>query len=435
MENQKKKENLLSTWKEIAAYLDCTDRTCRRWEAKCGLPVHRVDKSPKAMVFALKNELDDWLIQQRNSLKSDLRIVIKKRILLSLLIAVPLLTIAILLITSRLASMTPADFDIKGSTFTFMNEKGKPLWEYDTEIENLSATQIYRHHFQQVKIVADSKIYPHLIIKDLNHDGRKEVLLSIQTVNELNEGKLICFNWKGRVLWTIQTGRVLEYGGKTYSPDYRISYMNVADIDHDGDMEVLLVSAQRYFFPTQFLVLDHNGKIIGEYWNTGRISDFSVVDIDEDGINEIILGGCNNAYNKACIIVFDHKNIDGFSPQTADYSSSSFQTGTENFYILFPNTDVCLTEAPRGSINRMDILSNQKLLIREAHTLLYFVVDFHMKVEKILLSDTFRRKHKKAKEAGLISSDFDDASLEALVRQVLYWNGSEWVSTPTKVQR
>ena len=58
-----KKENLLSSWKEIAAYLDCNVRTCLRWEKNHGLPVHRIDPTSRSTVFAYTEELDEWLVQ------------------------------------------------------------------------------------------------------------------------------------------------------------------------------------------------------------------------------------------------------------------------------------------------------------------------------------------------------------------------------------
>jgi hypothetical protein len=58
-ENQQKK--ILATWKEIADYLNCSVRTCIRWEADAGLPVHRVEDAPKTRVFAYPHELDAWL--------------------------------------------------------------------------------------------------------------------------------------------------------------------------------------------------------------------------------------------------------------------------------------------------------------------------------------------------------------------------------------
>jgi tetratricopeptide (TPR) repeat protein len=71
-------EELLESWKEISAYLNRNIRTCQYWEQKHGLPVHRLEDSPKARVFAYKKELDSWLqeklhegeLVQRNILAS-----------------------------------------------------------------------------------------------------------------------------------------------------------------------------------------------------------------------------------------------------------------------------------------------------------------------------------------------------------------------------
>jgi len=64
---------VLDSWKEISAYL-CRDvRTCRRWEEQLGLPVHRLNGSPKARVRAYKDEVDRWLemkLHEREIVKS-----------------------------------------------------------------------------------------------------------------------------------------------------------------------------------------------------------------------------------------------------------------------------------------------------------------------------------------------------------------------------
>jgi tetratricopeptide (TPR) repeat protein len=56
MENRR----VLDNWKEIAAYLGRTGKTCRNWEKEYGLPVHRLDGSPRAHVFAYADEIDHW---------------------------------------------------------------------------------------------------------------------------------------------------------------------------------------------------------------------------------------------------------------------------------------------------------------------------------------------------------------------------------------
>lgn len=62
MGNQAEKKTF-DSWKEIAAYLRRTEKTCRRWEKDLGLPIHRLEESPRARVYAHKDEIDAWVIK------------------------------------------------------------------------------------------------------------------------------------------------------------------------------------------------------------------------------------------------------------------------------------------------------------------------------------------------------------------------------------
>jgi tetratricopeptide (TPR) repeat protein len=52
-------EERLNSWKEIAAHLNCGERTAKRWEKTRGLPVRRLPGGP-GLVFALTSEIDAW---------------------------------------------------------------------------------------------------------------------------------------------------------------------------------------------------------------------------------------------------------------------------------------------------------------------------------------------------------------------------------------
>ena len=54
---------LLESWKEISAYLKRSVKTCQLWEVKLGLPIHRLDGTPSARVFAKPEDLDAWLAE------------------------------------------------------------------------------------------------------------------------------------------------------------------------------------------------------------------------------------------------------------------------------------------------------------------------------------------------------------------------------------
>src|SRR6516225_9047302 len=53
-------QKTLDSWKQIAAYLDRSERTVRRWEAHEGLPVHRREHEKQDTVFAYRHELETW---------------------------------------------------------------------------------------------------------------------------------------------------------------------------------------------------------------------------------------------------------------------------------------------------------------------------------------------------------------------------------------
>jgi tetratricopeptide (TPR) repeat protein len=54
----------LESWKEISFYLQRSIKTCQRWEVELGLPIHRLDGTPSARVFANPDELDAWMAEK-----------------------------------------------------------------------------------------------------------------------------------------------------------------------------------------------------------------------------------------------------------------------------------------------------------------------------------------------------------------------------------
>jgi len=54
-------EKRLNSWKEIASFFGCDERTVKRWETTRGLPVHRIPNGQRSPVFAYESELRAWL--------------------------------------------------------------------------------------------------------------------------------------------------------------------------------------------------------------------------------------------------------------------------------------------------------------------------------------------------------------------------------------
>ena len=58
-------EKRLDSWKEIAAYLSRDVTTVQRWEKREGMPVHRHVHDKRGSVYALAEELDEWVQSRR----------------------------------------------------------------------------------------------------------------------------------------------------------------------------------------------------------------------------------------------------------------------------------------------------------------------------------------------------------------------------------
>ncbi|BDC51669.1 hypothetical protein F183_A39840 [Bryobacterales bacterium F-183] len=64
MEVRNQPQKTLESWKQIAAYLERSERTVRRWELSQGLPVHRRENERQDSVFAFRHEIEAWRRQR-----------------------------------------------------------------------------------------------------------------------------------------------------------------------------------------------------------------------------------------------------------------------------------------------------------------------------------------------------------------------------------
>jgi len=425
----------LHTWKEIASYLHITVRTCYRWEKKYGMPVLRLDEVGKSRVFAAKDELDRWL-KNRSSSISDSNITSPRKVEFKWIYFTGFiisLVLILAIVSGIFSEKEPIDFRIENSKLIILGKNGRKLWTYDTKLNNLKSDIHYKAFFQVKTLTKEDIAYlPHLIIKDIDKDGHSEVLFSVQTEDEFNEGKLICFNQKGNILWEFKTDRELLFGTDLYSSDYRILGFDIIDTEMNGESKIFVISIHKHYFPCRLNLLNSKGETVGEYWNSGYFQDFIYTDLNEDGNKEIIVVGQNNEYRKACIAVLDTKNLMGSSPQFIDkYKCDEFSRGNELFYILMPRTDVDLNEAPKSeALSAINLLKNKTIEVHTFVSRLYLEFSLSLEIINIHTSHAFETKHANAVLNGLIKSKLNDEYLNTLEEGILYFNGSAWVSEP-----
>jgi len=429
-----KKENLLASWKEIASYLDRNISTCRRWEKTHGLPVYRIDEKSKSSVFAYKDEIDKWLEDKLNKVAHQRNYLSKIKWQKSLYFIGP--TIAVLTILFFIVlpyDPQPADFKIQNSKLIILNENGKELWQYDTGIKNFIDENEYRSHFQirrKNPNLPFDVLLPFLIIEDINQDGKREVLFCTHTQDRYGGGVLFCFNHKGDQLWDFKAGRKIKFGQRNYSSDFWIRGFLTDDLDNDGRHEIVLISNVVGFFPAQLVILDTEGEILGEYWNSGQFSDLALKDMNGDGRKEIIVATMNNEHGKASLIIFDSTSVNGSSPQNnPKYTCEELETGSQICYILFPRTEVDSIEHPQDNITEIDILDDDRIMVITKISTIIYIFNHDLRLEEARLSHTFKQKYKTYQLEGKIEKELnEEACRRDLMNGLLYYDGKNWTS-------
>lgn len=454
---EENKGRLLSSWKEIADYLKCDVRTCRRWELTRGLPIHRLDGGQKSRIFAYQRELDDWVkgigrlaaareADGRETEDPDIASQVPSEARTRrkfLYLAVPIFAAGALLFLFSARPfarrLQPADFRIDGQELVILAKSGQEMWRFDTGLEGLRDDRAYHRRFQ-LKTYPGPQSGPDLpwiIIRDINGDGRPEVLFCTWTIDERGGGLLLCFSDRGRELWRFQGGREMRCGSRQYGRHYNTAGFDTLDTDGDGRLEVIVINHQTPNWLAQLAVLDPDGRLTGEYWNAGHLSDFTQADLDGDGAQEILVVGLNNEYGKGCLITFDPGRVSGGSPQSKpDYTCQGIGPGTETHYLLFPRTDVDLAANPVEAIGEVVVEGPNLLSLETTISGIYFILDFKLAVEDVNLSHGFMTMHRQALEAGKVHSDLNDPRYkETLMQGVLYFDGRGWTTTPTRVNR
>lgn len=207
---------------------------------------------------------------------------------------------------SNVVSSSVTSCSFSGSNVTAKDSTGKELWNYTVGSTVTKCT-----------------------VGDINNDGTNEVVAGTDR-DGTDKGVVYALSREGVKLWSYKTGATGIFWPDDQMP---VIAIRIADVDNDGNPEVVTLSYHYYWYPERLCVFNgKTGELKGDYWNPGRAtSDDSVVvaDLDGDGINEIIVGsGNNDSGNVAAVYVLKGNNVSGQAPP---YYGSSSQ-GTQIWY-------------------------------------------------------------------------------------------------------
>jgi hypothetical protein len=423
----KKKNDLLSSWKEIAAYLDCDVRTAHRWEKEYGLPVHRLGKGSRARVFAYEHELEAWLRRKSENDYQDTKPSFIKTAMMAAATVLILGLIGVFVYQLFIFDHTPHDFRIEQTELIILNREGHELWRHNFQLDTNLNNEFYRLRFQN-RTVKDLLAYlPAIQIRDINDDGKKEVLFSIA---EIADNRFFCFSHNGKELWRVKSGKELTFGSKVYADNFNIDRFRTIDFNGDGLFEVFLLASHNHEFPTQMLQVDHEGKILAEYWHSGRIIDMVPADINMDGHKDLIIAGVNNQFDSPFIAVFDVDDISGCSPNTGEYSCAALEPGSEKYYIRLPFTETAQMSIPLENMGHIRQLTNNVFAFQTRPVNLEYRFDRQFRLLEIRDSHDFEMLFQEAQAQGRIGDISRREYVDSLKDRIRWYNGEKWVPEP-----
>ncbi len=355
-----------------------------------------------------------------------------KLLMMTMFLAISFLTATMFMNRSDLQILT---VQISKSSIVAVGKNNKALWIYDTKIENLLNNDYYQQHMDHRRTVLEnprgnSVLEPLIKLVDLKGHGDKEVLFAVKTDDEHNGGNLLCLNSKGKLLWNHPMGREMKFGARRFPSDYVIRAIDALDMDKDGKREVLIISYCFGEYPAHVSILDASGEVKGEYWNSGQFNDFGFSDLAGDGGKELILAGQNEEYHKACLVVFRAADLKGGSPNSPEFSSPDIGAGSEQFYVLLPQTKIDQILGPGYTIDKVEIGNSGDVTVTTNYSKSIFRFDRQLHLSEIILGDDFQRINRDLAAENKLESplDIEKTKLE-LKRGLLYHNGKTrtWV--------
>ncbi len=413
----------LSGWKQIAGYLRVSVRTAQTLEKEQGLPVRR-GASPKAPVFALPVELDEWRRRSESPANaSGLPVLSPKsggrRQWLEYAVGGAGTAVIGAILGYGLPrihsghNLVPARYKVEGATLIVLCDDGTELWRHTFSREMYEAT------YTETR----SPGVEYCVFTDLDSDGKVETLFRQNPKSQDGEKPLTCFDFNGKVRWEFAPSRtVVDNLGRSFAPPFWTNNFSVLTSGSSQTSRVVVSSHHNWSFPTQVAVIDgRTGRVLSEYWHRGQLLRMARADLDGTGEAEVLFGGVNDApeYKQATLVIFDPRNISGASknPKGGVYFQG-MTAGTEKKVIFFPRTAI----SKHSEFNRVSIvrIAAGRITVNVAEGTddrmpdVVYELDYQLRPINVALSNPLREQYRLLQASGKLPMESVDAITERL---------------------
>jgi hypothetical protein len=264
------------------------------------------------------------------------------------------------------------------------------------------------------------------VFADLNGGGADTLFAYFPASEQIVRPALVCFNPRGAIRWQFSPDHnITDLHSRQWTPFYFPNNFVVISAPKAPPM-IIVVNNHYWSFPTQVASLDSSGRLMAEFWHRGHLTHMAIADLDGDGEPEVLLGGVNDApeFKQATLLIFDCRSISGASSSpTGERYFQGFGAGTEKAEVFFPRTPVSKTQ----EFNRLTYLTigagRITAFIGEGISELepcYVIYDFDFQLNVIsaTFSDALTIRYRELEAKGLIVKDSVSTDPESLKQQV-----------------
>lgn len=305
---------------------------------------------------------------------------------------------------------------------------------------------------------------------DLDGDGQKEALISVRLPGLIQpNGLLIALDVNGRVRWVVKAMRgQIRTASQEFPNTWFLALGLVDDLDGDGKPDLVVSRYHRDEWPTALLLMDPaTGKVRSEYWNSGFIHPYLTIDLNGDGVKEVIAGGVNNEgviddFGEAFYAVVDLVNTPvGASPQKAGVRyhlqglppegkgallyARITPVATTRFLRMYETT-IWMERLRKGyeffvgyprsgsragwALCAPGMNKTELELCAQSYE---FTTDENLRIGGFRPRDDYLTFHSRLLKEGKVSISVDEM-MNKWRKQVLYWDGAQWVPRYTLVK-
>lgn len=421
---------LLSSWKEIAAYLKVDVRTAQRWDKKRPMPIHRFVTGERSHPYMYADDLDRWRADAdpggdetpsgggstpeastlatvpgdagEPAVRAPWR---PPRRLVAVVAAIAVVAASLGVFVLRGAG-DPASARLDGTRLIVLDADGRTCFTRDIA------------EFADGESTGNPPTHDDWIIEDADGDGHTEVLVNVPaTIRGNTTGRLASFDRRGRLVWQFAYGKARAWEGREFSAKYRGRLIGV--FSARGQRYVVGVAWHHLWFPAQVVLLDaRSGALLDEYWHPGAVYEAFPRDLDGDGEPELLLGGLSNpglGLGHAGLVAL---SVPFSTPPAKQGGMSGFTGGREFAYLAFPRSDVCAAEGlyPYVTLLEADKDDHVVLRIQCGDVSFHYTLDRGLGLVDARVSDNVPARHAQLERRGILSHTFDAAERACLAQ-------------------